>query len=1001
MKEKKIISVVLAGAMAIGQCSFMRVYADGYDTEVICPVIIPRSTYNEITFKNPQDSDFAHAAIYRVEDDGTQRYLGNSRVTDRHWKSSGYTDGGLENNRRYTYAVKAVNKNGEESTGVLLSAVPRVSFADDNMYMGWKNTIPGEYSWAGVKPTVGKDSSIGMVLHTANGSGNNNAAAYTQVGALKKNTTYRLSYDVKYDDADSYQSFAVKCDGKWYKDRQYADILPEESSVWERKEFDFTTGDTADGEIGFAAFGFSLNRLIIDNVELVEIKGGAPIGQNLIQNGDFEVTLPEIENVHAVGGDGKIILTWTNPQSENVQYVRVFVDNKLVKEVNVSDETFAAEGLNNKQEYLVKLQTANDWDICSAGISMTGKAGRILTRPNVIKDDISNRVVGIDESMEYSSDGGNSWIRYDATNPPQFDGDVDVEVRYANDGTAVDMEVQMLHFSAEGENTEITVDKIHREGGTISIKGHLKSGFGKRITAQMVRVGGNRRFIGDIAAVKQVRSGADGTFEIDLHIADSKKDNTPTDGKYNIYINNESDDLYTLPDITFAGSDARAAAINAMHDTSLDFKNLLAAGSPHYDGLVSIGFDLDMLYNNSPSVYNNVLDFLEKERASVTENNAEKIFYTAYILGCANKSGDKEQLYMLLKNYNAETTMLSFKDTTAEELFSDEKPALWICEYMVSGAECTDTESLNKKFGQGYVIWQINKSNYYNMAALLKENETLLDLAGDAWNYYRNLADNSSEQYEASKKIIEKRSQSAFKTTADIINAIPSAGTINPGGQGTGGNGGGTGGGGGTSSTKTDTGFIPPIKNSGLSLDEIFYDVPKDMWARAAIEYLYSKGIVGGVGENKFEPYRTVKREEFVRMLVSACGLYDAQAICGFSDIEPNHWSAPYIASAVNAGIVSGIDENNFGLGRLITREEMAVMIMRCRQLKGGEDKRNETTDFTDDADISSYAKESVYRAREIGIISGLDDGRFAPKMNASRAEAAMMLYRYIQKGDF
>lgn len=47
---------------------------------------------------------------------------------------------------------------------------------------------------------------------------------------------------------------------------------------------------------------------------------------------------------------------------------------------------------------------------------------------------------------------------------------------------------------------------------------------------------------------------------------------------------------------------------------------------------------------------------------------------------------------------------------------------------------------------------------------------------------------------------------------------------------------------------------------------------------------------------------------------------------------------------------------------------------------------------FTDDGEISGYARSAVYLMRQAGVISGHDDGSFAPLQNASRAQAAKML---------
>ena len=84
-----------------------------------------------------------------------------------------------------------------------------------------------------------------------------------------------------------------------------------------------------------------------------------------------------------------------------------------------------------------------------------------------------------------------------------------------------------------------------------------------------------------------------------------------------------------------------------------------------------------------------------------------------------------------------------------------------------------------------------------------------------------------------------------------------------------------------------------------------------------------------------------------------------------------------------------------FGTGRTITRQDMAVMIYRAAvaadvQLPGG------YVEFSDEAMIADYAKDSVAALAGAGIINGVGDGRFNPDGNATRAEATVILARIM-----
>ena len=51
---------------------------------------------------------------------------------------------------------------------------------------------------------------------------------------------------------------------------------------------------------------------------------------------------------------------------------------------------------------------------------------------------------------------------------------------------------------------------------------------------------------------------------------------------------------------------------------------------------------------------------------------------------------------------------------------------------------------------------------------------------------------------------------------------------------------------------------------------------------------------------------------------------------------------------------------------------------------------------FTDNDKISAWATESVQKAYSLGIINGMDNGSFAPKSNALREQAFVMLSRML-----
>lgn len=193
--------------------------------------------------------------------------------------------------------------------------------------------------------------------------------------------------------------------------------------------------------------------------------------------------------------------------------------------------------------------------------------------------------------------------------------------------------------------------------------------------------------------------------------------------------------------------------------------------------------------------------------------------------------------------------------------------------------------------------------------------------------------------------------------------------------------------------------ITPPIPLGKPQLQRItFNDLGSVEWAAEAIHNLAEKGIVSGNLTGQFIPNDLVTREEFIKMLVLAFGLLDKNSDMAFKDVSKESWYYPYVASAYKAGITDGIGDGNFGVGRHLTREEMAVLSFRVATTHGiqltGE---FESINFGDNAEISGYALDAVTVMQRANIINGIGNNLFAPKDNSTRAQAAKILYHFLE----
>ena len=81
-----------------------------------------------------------------------------------------------------------------------------------------------------------------------------------------------------------------------------------------------------------------------------------------------------------------------------------------------------------------------------------------------------------------------------------------------------------------------------------------------------------------------------------------------------------------------------------------------------------------------------------------------------------------------------------------------------------------------------------------------------------------------------------------------------------------------------------------------------------------------------------------------------------------------------------------------------ITREEMAVVIMKAYQFLGNAPLKGKLSQFADKDTISQWAVDYVDGAVSSGLISGMSDDTFAPKENATRAQVASLIKRLLNQ---
>ncbi|WP_239615854.1 Ig-like domain-containing protein [Cohnella mopanensis] len=182
-----------------------------------------------------------------------------------------------------------------------------------------------------------------------------------------------------------------------------------------------------------------------------------------------------------------------------------------------------------------------------------------------------------------------------------------------------------------------------------------------------------------------------------------------------------------------------------------------------------------------------------------------------------------------------------------------------------------------------------------------------------------------------------------------------------------------------------------------------FNDMTKH-WANSDVTLLASKFIVTGDTNKTFAPAKNITRADFAEFLARGIGLNgDKSSASRYADVPLTSASASYIGAVSKAGIVEGGTDGKFRPNSYVTREEMATMLVRAMNYVGVQSTSSSTAlnGFKDKAKVSGWAKDGVSVSVTAGFIKGSTTKTINPQSNASRAEAAIMIKRFLEYVDF
>ena len=189
--------------------------------------------------------------------------------------------------------------------------------------------------------------------------------------------------------------------------------------------------------------------------------------------------------------------------------------------------------------------------------------------------------------------------------------------------------------------------------------------------------------------------------------------------------------------------------------------------------------------------------------------------------------------------------------------------------------------------------------------------------------------------------------------------------------------------------------------NNGLVINETApFDDMGGHWAKDDVEFMASKGLVSGIKDNQgtyYDPDVRITRAEYLTILDRALG-YKLISGESYPDIAQGKWYTTYVATATENGLLKGWKPADNSFESPITREEMGLFTYNAiKAINPNVVSNGDLSKFTDAADVFDWAKEGLGCLVGAGIIKGTSDTTISPKESATRAQAAVILKRFME----
>lgn len=170
-------------------------------------------------------------------------------------------------------------------------------------------------------------------------------------------------------------------------------------------------------------------------------------------------------------------------------------------------------------------------------------------------------------------------------------------------------------------------------------------------------------------------------------------------------------------------------------------------------------------------------------------------------------------------------------------------------------------------------------------------------------------------------------------------------------------------------------------------------------WAEPNVDFVTARDLFQGTSDTTFAPNTAMTRGMLVTVLYRLDGERKGDAAASFTDVAQDAWYTDAVAWGAENKVVEGMGNDTFAPTANITREQLAAMVYRYAKTLGYgyEGEWTSQLDFNDAEKVSDWSLEAVNWLVDNGVLTGKPGQLLDPQGNATRAEVATVLERFVK----